>query len=86
MLTKDKAREITDKVIKEKTDIAHRDAKNYVEVIVNAAIQNSAEKGFEHLSIHIPMTIEDDFVIEIIKEHGFKVSNARGTGRYTISW
>lgn len=86
MITREKAREITDKVIATRATRAQRDAENYVTAVLEPAISRTAEQGTEALTFHIPSGIEDELVLAILRENGFTVTDARGNNSYKISW
>ena len=86
MITKEKAREITDKVVATREERAQKDAKNYVTAVLESVIMRSAEQGCDNLTFHIPGTIEDELVLAILRENGFIVTDARGNNSYRISW
>ena len=86
MMTKEKAREITNKVIAEKDEKITKDARNYVNTIVDVAIMESANKGHSCVIINIPSTIDCNRAIDCIKEHGFEVKGNCGYNEYKISW
>jgi hypothetical protein len=86
MITREKAREITDKVVATKEDRAQKDAKNYVTAVLESVITRTAEQGCDNLTFHIPATIKDELVLAILRENDFTVTDARGKNTYRISW
>ena len=86
MITREKARETTDKVIVTRKERAQKDANNYVTAVLESVIMRSAEQGCDNLTFHIPGTIEDELVLAILRENGFTVAEARGNNSYRMSW
>lgn len=86
MITREKAREITDKVVATREERAQKDAKNYVTAVLESVIMRSAKRGCDNLTFHIPGTIEDGLVLAILRENGFTVTDARRNNSYKISW
>lgn len=86
MITREKAREMTDKVVATREERAQKDAKNYVTAVLESVIIRTAEQGCDNLTFHIPGTIKDELVLAILRENGFTVTDARGNNTYKVSW
>lgn len=86
MITREKAREMTDKVVATREERAQKDAKNYVTAVLESVIIRTAEQGCDNLTFHIPGTIKDELVLAILRENGFTVTDARGNNSYKVSW
>lgn len=85
-ITREMARETTDKVIVDREIRAQKDAENYITGVLESVISRSAELGHDNLTFHIPSTIEDELVLTILRENGFTVTDARGNNSYRMSW
>lgn len=85
-ITKEKARETTDKVMVDREIRAQKDAENYITGVLESVIARTAESGNDNLTFHIPATIEDELVLTILRENGFTVTDARGNNSYRMSW
>lgn len=86
MITREKAREMTDKVVATREERAQKDAKNYVTAVLESVIIRTAEQGCDNLTFHIPGTIKNELVLAILRENGFTVTDARGNNTYKVSW
>lgn len=86
MITRDKAREVTNTVVANRERRAQKDAENYITAVLESVISRAAEHGSDNLTFHIPGTIEDGLVLAILRENGFTVTDARGNNSYKISW
>ena len=86
MITREKARETTDKVMVNREIRAQKDAENYITGVLESVISRVAEQGNDNLTFHIPSTIEDELVLVILRENGFTVTEARGNNSYRMSW
>lgn len=85
-ITRETARETTDKVIATREERAQKDAENYITAVLEPVISRSAEQGCDNLTFHIPGTVKDELVLVILRENGFTVTDARGNNSYRISW
>lgn len=85
-ITKEMARETTDKVIVDREVRELKDAENYITAILEPAISRIAEQGRDNLTFHPPATIKDELVLTILRENGFTVEKGRVINSYKISW
>ena len=86
MMTREKARETTDKVIATREERAQKDANNYVTAVLESIIMRTAEQGCDSLTFHIPGTIQDELVLAILRENGFTVAEGIVSNSYRMSW
>ena len=85
-ITREMARETTDKVIVDREVRELKDAENYITAVLEPVISRSAEQGSDNLTFHTPTTIKDELVLAILRENGFTVTDARGNNSYRMSW
>lgn len=86
MITREKAREITEKVIEAEKNAKIEKAKNFVETEVDKLITDCAELGKDVCTIFIPSHIDKKTVISLIEGNGFKVKGEFAYAEFEISW
>ena len=86
MITREKAREITEKVIETEKNVKIEKAKHFVETEVDKLITDCAELGKDVCTIFIPSHIDKKTVISLIEGNGFKVKGEFAYAEFEISW
>jgi hypothetical protein len=86
MITREKAREITEKVIETENNAKIEKAKNFVETEVDRTITEYAKMGKDVCTIFIPSHIDKKTVISLIEGNGFKVKGEFAYAEFEISW
>ena len=86
MITREKAREITEKVIETEKNAKIEKAKNFVETEVDKLITDCAKLGKDACTIFIPSHIDKKTVISLIESNGFKVKGEFAYAEFEISW
>ena len=86
MITREKAREITEKVIETEKNVQIEKAKNFVETEVDKLITDCAELGKDKCTIFIPSHIDKKTAISLIEGNGFKVKGEFAYAEFEISW
>ena len=86
MITREKAREITEKVIETENNAKIEKAKNFVETEVDRTITEYAKMGKDVCTIFIPSHIDKKTVVSLIEGNGFKVKGEFAYAEFEISW
>ena len=86
MITREKARTITEKVIETEKNTKIEKAKNFVETEVDKLITDCAKMGKDVCTIFIPSHIDKKTVISLIEGNGFKVKGEFAYAEFEISW
>lgn len=86
MITREKAREITEKVIETENNAKIEKAKNFVETEVDRTITEYAKMGKDVCTIFIPSHVDKKTVVSLIEGNGFKVKGEFAYAEFEISW
>lgn len=86
MITREKAREITEQVIEKENNEKIEKAKNFVETEVDRTITEYAKMGKDVCTIFIPSHVDKKTVISLIEGNGFKIKGEFAYAEFEISW
>lgn len=86
MITREKAKEITEQVIEKENNAKIEKAKNFVETEVDRTITEYAKMGKDVCTIFIPSHIDKKTVISLIEGNGFKVKGEFAYAEFEIFW
>lgn len=86
MITREKAREITEAVIKAEEEKMTEAVRHFVSTEATKKITEVAERGRFDTMLIIPSKLDVKQTVSLIEEAGFTVKGPYGYNEYNISW
>ena len=86
MITREKAREVANTVIKERETRAISKAVEFVDKEVAPIIEKYAKEGLGDCIVFVPSHLDRDCVYDEITRYGYTVQMQKGYGEFKIFW